>query len=523
MDEYDAIQYLKDHPEEKERLNQITEWPEPEPIESELLPVYPMPVEIIPEPFKPWLDDISCRMQCPIDFVVIGAMVMVAAIVGAGCAIKPKARDDWEVIPNLWGGIVARPSMLKSPALAEILKPLAQMEVEYKALYDEECEMYQVEQEVFKAEKDAIRSQMVAAAKGKSETKMEDLKFKMTSTTEPKQPSRHRFKTNDTTIEKLGELLNENPRGLLVFRDELVGLLCSWEREDRQQDRTFYLEGWNGNQGFTVDRIGRGTIDTKNICVSILGGIQPSKLTGYLLQSTANLANDGMVQRFQLLVYPDEPKTWELIDRYPDKEAKTKACDIIKKLARLDFIKAGANEDDRPYFHFADDAQQIFYEWFTELESKIKSEENPIISEHLAKYRSLMPSLAVLIHLINVVSSECNGAVSSEATIKAAAWCDYLESHARRIYGLLGDIRKNSAAELAKKIIQGAVKNEFTKRDIYRNEWHLLNKDQTTEACQELVEAGWLRVTTKETEGKPREEFVINPKIKIPPKAQHEN
>lgn len=506
---------------EKDFLKELTEvseeWPEPEQIESELLPVQQLPFEIIPKQLKPWLADISNRMQCPIDFVVVGAMIVAASIVGAGCAIRPKAKDDWEVIPNLWGGIVARPSQLKSPSLSEVMKPLAQIESEYKALYDEESSYFEAGLEVFKAEKEAVKSEMVAAAKGKGDLKMDDLKLKLSKMKEPKLPLRRRMKTNDTTIEKLGELLNENSKGLLVFRDELVGLLCSWEREDRQQDRTFYLEGWNGNQGYTVDRIGRGTIDTKNICISLLGGIQPTKLTGYLLQSTTNLSNDGMIQRFQLLVYPDEPQEWELVDRYPDKSAKGKAYEVLKKLADIDFLTIGAVADEeRPYFHFTDEAQNIFYEWLSDLESKIRSEDNPLMGEHLAKYRSLMPSIALILHLIDVVGGIASpGLVSEDAAIKAADWCEYLESHARRIYGLLGNIRKKSASELIKKIKKGIIKNGFTKRDVYRNEWHLLNKEQTDEACQELVEAGWLRVNVIKTDGKPREEYLINPKALI--------
>ena len=64
--------------------------------------------------------------------------------------------------------------------------------------------------------------------------------------------------------------------------------------------------------------------------------------------------------------------------------------------------------------------------------------------------------------------------------------------------------------------MQGAVKDGFTKRDIYRNGWHLLNREQSDEACKELIESGWIRVVARETDGKPREEFIINPKLKTP-------
>ena len=46
---------------------------------------------------------------------------------------------------------------------------------------------------------------------------------------------------NDTTVEKLGEILTLNPRGVLVFEGELTGLLKSLDKDGREGDRGFYL------------------------------------------------------------------------------------------------------------------------------------------------------------------------------------------------------------------------------------------------------------------------------------------
>jgi predicted RNA binding protein with dsRBD fold (UPF0201 family) len=59
---------------------------------------------------------------------------------------------------------------------------------------------------------------------------------------EAARPILKRFTTNDSTIEKLGELLRDNPAGLLVTRDEVTGLLSTWDKEGREADRAFYLE-----------------------------------------------------------------------------------------------------------------------------------------------------------------------------------------------------------------------------------------------------------------------------------------
>ena len=502
--------------------NAEDEWPDPEPLASpELPPVASMTPEMLPERFRAWLTDIARRMQCPLDFVAVAAIVAVASLIGAGCGIRPKVRDDWEVICNLWGGPVARPSMMKTPALAEIIKILARMEAEEAESFEEAERFHEAAAEVHKAKRDALKAEMAAAAKNKKTARpMDVIQADMASLEPDDGVTRRRFKTNDATVEKLGELLNQNERGLLVFRDELTGLLLSWDREDRQSDRAFFLEAWNGSGSFTTDRIGRGTVDIKNTCLSILGGIQPGKLQAYLLQSANNLTNDGMVQRFQLLAYPDEPAGWDLIDDSPDRAARDRAAFIFRALAEMDFKQAGAESEDdaRPFFHFDKEAQSLFYEWLTELENKIRTEENPLLCEHFAKYRSLMPSLSLVFHLVDVAGGANSGPVTVRAAATAADWVDYLETHARRIYSLILDMGPRSAAALAAKIQKGKVQDGFTARDIYRKQWTILDTPEiVSSACDELESLGWIRrekEASTQIGGRPTFKFFINPKIK---------
>ena len=132
-------------------------------------------------------------------------------------------------------------------------------------------------------------------------------------------------------------LQNQNPRGILTFRDELTGLLVQWDREDGADERAYFLEGWNGNGTYTDYKITRGLTDAKSICISLLGGIQPDKLKRYLYQAMQG-NNDGLMQRFQLAVWPDEPEHWELIDTIPNKTEKQRVYIIMQALAELDFI-----------------------------------------------------------------------------------------------------------------------------------------------------------------------------------------
>src|SRR5262249_38176243 len=197
---------------------------------------------------------------------------------------------------------------------------------------------------------------------------------------EPKPTTLRRYKTNDPSVEKLGELLRENPTGMLVVRDELVGLIASWEREGHEGDRAFFLEGWNGTGSFDTDRIGRGTVVIPNLCLAVFGGIQPDRLTAYLEQATHALANDGMLQRFQMMVYPS-PYKWEYRDRVPDRDARDTAFKIFQALADFAPVDWGATATDDfnkkfPWFNFTDEAQAVFVEWSKSLHRRLPAEEN---------------------------------------------------------------------------------------------------------------------------------------------------
>lgn len=495
-------------------------WPEPDSIDTELLAVQPLPFEVLPQQLRPWIEDVSHRMQCPPDFVASAAIVLCGSLIGTKCGIKPKQNDDWLVVPNLWGGVVGRPSMLKTPSLAEALKPLGRLEAEAKESHDEVLKKHQADLLEWEARKDALKRDMKKATSGKDTKTIEKIKSELTELEKPESSAMTRYKSNDATIEKLSELLNENPNGLLLFRDELVGLLAGWEKPGRESDRAFFLEAWDGTGSHTTDRIGRGTTFTENLCLSLFGGIQPSKLTLYLLQMTG-LENDGLIQRLQLLVYPDEMQKWQLVDEKPNRDARERAFSVIEKLATFNPASIGATKCDYdrfPTLRFCPEAQEVFNEWLTDLESKLRSDDHPLILEHLGKYRSLMPTLALIFHLIHVSDGGPAGPISLQSAEKAAAFCEYLESHARRVYGLVADINQQATALLAEKIKQGKLQDEFTVRDIQRKNWHLLNTKELAQAsCNELIDAGWLKVRQQEKDGVGRPALPIhriNPKVK---------
>ncbi|MDI9637936.1 DUF3987 domain-containing protein [Geitlerinema splendidum] len=508
----------------KEQLKQACQplqWSEPIPfllVKNDLSPVVTLSPELIPGPYRDWLVDIAERMQCPLDYVAVGAVIVTASIVGAGCSIRPKAMDSWTVIPNLWGGIIGAPSTLKSPALKEILTPLEVLEKEAFEDYEKDLQQYFIECEAYKVTKEVIKKEMAKAARESDSSAMEAAKEKLRNLAKPQEPHCKRYSTNDVTIEKMHELLSKNTRGLLLFRDELMGVLATWDKTGNEIDRGFYLEAWNGYGSRTTDRIGRGTIYTKNLCISILGGTQPSKLLSYFQHTLSGTDNDGLIQRFQLLVYPDESKKWVLVDRMPNEQAQERASALMIKLASLDFCQYGAHRDEKseiPYFHFDHEAQPLFYGWLTKLEDRLRSSPDELLLiEHLTKYRKLMPSLALLFHLINLASNKSMGGITVDCVERAMAWCDYLESHARRIYRVVPNPVHQGARNLAKRIQEGDLKDHFDIREVYRKQWSFLKtKEEVESACDILLQNGWIRGRSPSDGRKTKDHFLVNPAL----------
>jgi putative DNA primase/helicase len=322
----------------------------------------------------------------------------------------------------------------------------------------------------------------------------------------PERPAARRFIVNDSSLEKMHEILNDNPQGVLYCRDELTGWFAELDTKGRERDRPFFLEAWNGDGSYTIDRIGRGTLHVPHLCLSVLGGIQPSKLQDYIGDATiGGVEDDGLAQRLQMLVWPDVSSTWRRVDR----PANSAAYDAIES-AFLRIVQMPV--DPQRILRFSSDAQQLFNTWRKELEHRVRSGSLPSALEaHHSKYRSLMPSLAAIFH---VVDAEQEDRVSLLNVQRAAQFCSYLESHARRVYSCTVSLGHRLASQLARHIKAGELGARFTVRDVYINKWAGLGtKEAVLAALSELEDAGWVRRIKTKTGGRPTDIFLVNPAV----------
>lgn len=515
----DVIEWLAAHPGaavgDIEALpimaGDLSDWPDPMPLPDALPPVEAFDFDLLPNSLRPWIQDIVERVQCPPDFPAVGAMISLAAVVGRKIGIRPKRQDDWLEVPNLWGAIVGRPGVLKSPALREVMRPLARLEAQAREGFEDALATWQRARELHKLKREAERSKITKAYKTNKEVDEEALGGEF----HEDEPQARRYVVNDFSVEALGVILQGNPNGTLAYRDELIGLLKSLDKEGNEGARGFFLSAWSGLDSYTFDRIGRGlNMRIEACCLSLLGSIQPSVIGGYLRQAVAGGGGDGLLSRFQLLVWPDIAGQWRDVDRWPDTEAKAKAYATFERLDALNPAGIGATVEDGsiPYLRFDADAQALFSEWRANFEPRIRSgNDHAAFEAHLSKYRKLVPALALLIHLAD---NPAGGAIGETALLKSLAWAEYLESHAKRAYASVTQADVEGARALLHRIRRREVSNPFVPRDVYLKHWACLSKpEEAHEAVRLLADLDYLRKEEQATGGRPKGVIWINPKV----------
>jgi hypothetical protein len=124
------------------------------------------------------------------------------------------------------------------------------------------------------------------------------------------------------------------------------------------------------------------------------------------------------------------------------------------------------SEDAPPFLRFDPEALEAFTDWRCSFEAGLRSGDLfPALESHLAKYRKLVPALALVFHL----ADGHGGPVGFPSTLRALHWAVYLESHARRCYGVAQAGEADTARRILERIAKGDLPREgFGTRDVWR-------------------------------------------------------
>jgi Protein of unknown function (DUF3987) len=415
-------------------------------------------MDMVPQPIRPWIEDVCRRFCLPPDYFVPAFLVGLGSVIGSQVGLRPEepTNCEWTVTANFYGALVVPPGGMKTPVVRAAMSPVTRLEAlaykEYLARRKQATIDLDGLKEAIESKSDALRGAQQEGVGAKVAALEGDL-FRLTERVKYLEAPQRRYIAQDVTTPKLATLIEENSNGLLVLRDELVGLLATFEKPGGQgpEDRSFYLTGWDGLSPYKVDRVTRSSSYIPRLTLSLFGGIQPHKLKRYISDAlTGGHGDDGLLQRLQLLTWPSENlPAYEKPRRRPDPDSKRAVHQLVERLSNLDLDAIGArrdqgdeHDDQVPYLTFSPQAQKVYDHWHEDLENRLRGGElagTPSFKSHIDKYRSLVPELSQAFHLLNaadrlVRNEPIPHQVGPDPLELAIRWSNYLEGHARKVY-----------------------------------------------------------------------------------------
>ncbi|MBR5950562.1 MAG: DUF3987 domain-containing protein [Actinomycetaceae bacterium] len=446
----------------------------------------PFDYALLPDALGGYVHDIAWHMQCPPDYVAAALIVGLSAICAPIAVVKPK--PGWRVTLNLWGAAVGRPGSMKSPAINAALAPLHTLQRIAWQEHERAVEQWNVEAALQEAAAKAARAEAEKLARSDPER----ARALFASIIKIPEPAPKRYIINDATQEALGAIMKNNPCTLLVD-DELTAILRLCDKQGQESLRDFYLKSYDGDQSHTWDRITREITHVERCSLAIFGGIQPSKLALYVHDALrGGPGDDGLLQRFGLLVYPDITPDFVNVKTEMDEEARAAVENIFKRITALPI-------EAQRTLHLSFDATEIFDKWYEALEHELRAGElSPALESHFSKYRKLVPALAGIFALAE--NPRC-AQIELQHVQFAISWSKYLRSHAERVYF---EQSESATLEAARKLLEklrngfvdlasGAVSVRLLSRK------HALGRNSDYEAirrvCGVLCDFGYMRVS----------------------------
>jgi Protein of unknown function (DUF3987) len=376
------------------------------------------PISALPITLRQFVREAAASVGCPVDYIGLSTLAAVSAAIGDTRRIKIK--KDWTEGPAIFGMIVGGPASKKTPAMNLALRPVRERQMALKAEYERQKEEHEA----------ALRDYEKAKKDGPSGLR------------KPEKPALVRTYADDTTVERLADILNENLRGLLIIKDELsgwLGAMNQYKQGGKGADRQFWLSV-HTNQPVSVDR--KSTDEPVIVArpfVSIVGGIQPEVLPDF-----GKDRGDGLIDRF-IPVYP-KPQ----VGRWSDDEISDHVREGYARTISSLYKLRHANDEEDPFpsrVPMTSEAKALFVAEYNRLHDELEAPGFPQrlrpawgkLEAYFARF-ALILAMARVVELGNQGRGGAAENVTRDDMAGAVKLLAYFKNHVRRVYtGLYGD------------------------------------------------------------------------------------
>jgi hypothetical protein len=484
-------------------------WPEPAArfLRADLPPAPRLPLtEALGPRLAQWVAEAADAKGAPPDYVFAGLLTVAGATIGNSRWVQ--VWKGWAEPPIIWAMCVGLPSAGKSPALDAVIQPLRKVERPLRTKAQNDLDAWREKADLAAlAEKDWKRRAVKTIKAGETPpAKPTDCNFGPV-------PHVPRLVVNDCTIERLGAIVDRQPRGTLQCRDELAGWLEGMTRYSAGSDRPFWLEAYGG-RGFTVERMGREPLTVDRLTIGVMGGIQPDRLKSLLFKTD----DDGLLARF-MPIWPN-PVPMKRPGRWTDEALLER---LLERLLSLDLL-ADENGGLKPMFvPLTDDAQKLMDEFRLAVRRWEAGAEGLLLS-FVGKLPGLAARLSLVLCYLDWAAEDDQLPVEIEANqFKRAAELvgNYVLPMARRAYADAAVPLAERSARRLVATIRELQWQRFTTRQVLKLERAgLATAAELDPALSLLEDADCIRLVeqpAKPQGGRPSRLFIVNPVLLAKP------
>ena len=424
-----ACGLIEDNPEEFEEESILSDAPS-------------FPLEVFPDTIRNIVEAFEEYENFNVDFTAASLLTVFAAAMGNTWSVR--FMTGWIDRPIIYMVLVGSPSCGKTPPLQQAVAPLLKIDSEYDRIYCKEMETYR-------------RWERLSAKQREKNSLPEEMAV----------PIRKCHVVVDSTVEALIGALRDNPRGVLIYKDEIDSLLSNFNRYNGS-DEGYFLSLFSGTPFKYSRKSNNEHIFLANPYCSIIGTTQPGRLGE---QFGGKRMMNGFSSRF-LKVYPE-------IDKMPSWNDTAMPDGVLEEWERIirKVVAATPSTDQEGKatsieLLFSQEAKLRVIQWKDEVNNKAYAEtDSDAVRALCGKLETYLVRFCLVIQIMHCICGESG--------------MDKIEPGTAELAIRLTEYFRNMESRIAPEIETGILDNRFT--ELLGN---LRDSFTTAEAVREALQLG---------------------------------
>ena len=400
------------------------------------------PLEIFPKAIRDIIEALEEYENYNVDFTSASFLTVFAAAMGNTWSVR--FMTGWVSRPIIYMVLVGSPSCGKTPPLQQAVTPLLKLDGEYDMIYCKEMETYR-------------RWERMSAKQREKHSLPEEMKM----------PQRKCHVVVDSTVEALIGALRDNPRGVLIYKDEIDSLLSNFNRYNGS-DEGYFLSLFSGTPFKYSRKSNNEHIFLANPYCSIIGTTQPGRLGE---QFGGKRMMNGFSSRF-LKVYPEIDKMPSWNDTAMPDGVLEEWGRIIRKVVTVTPSTDQEGKATSIELLFSQEAKLRVIQWKDEVNNKAYAEtDSDAVRALCGKLETYLVRFCLVIQIMHCICGESG--------------MDKIEPGTAELAIRLTEYFRNMESRIAPEIETGILDNRFT--ELLGN---LRDSFTTAEAVREALQLG---------------------------------